>query len=83
MWVTLRHLLLNTFKQSEMPTVQFPEEPKPLAVRHRSRHRLTVRENGDPKCVACMCCETVCPARCIHIVAESRSSPGSRSAEDV
>lgn len=68
--VTLRHLAQNLANQSAMPTVQFPEEPKPLAVRHRSRHRLTVRENGQPKCVACMCCETACPARCIHIVAE-------------
>lgn len=70
MGVTLRHFVKNTFNQSAMPTVQYPEEPKPLPVRHRSRHRLTVRENGAPKCVACMCCETACPARCIHIVAE-------------
>ncbi|MCA9754531.1 MAG: NADH-quinone oxidoreductase subunit I [Candidatus Eisenbacteria bacterium] len=68
--VTFRHLAKNVVNQSDMPTVQFPEQPKPLAVRHRSRHRLTVRENGQPKCVACMCCETACPARCIHIVAE-------------
>lgn len=68
--VTLGHLARNVARQSEMPTVQFPEEPKPLAVRHRSRHRLTVRENGQPKCVACMCCETACPAHCIRIVAE-------------
>lgn len=75
MGVTLGHLLRNLFKQSEMPTVQFPEEPSPLAARHRSRHRLTVRENGDPKCVACMCCATACPARCIHIVAEESPIP--------
>ena len=70
MAVTLGHFWKNLFGQSAMPTVQFPEEPKLLPVRHRSRHRLTVRENGDPKCVACMMCETACPARCIHIVAE-------------
>lgn len=73
--VTLGHFLKNTAKQSEMPTVQWPEEQKTLSVNHRSRHRLTVRENGAPKCVACMCCETACPARCIHIVAEESDEP--------
>jgi NADH-quinone oxidoreductase subunit I len=75
MIVTVRHFLWNLFHQSEMPTVQFPEQPKTLAVRHRSRHRLTVREDGAPKCVACMCCETACPAHCIKIVAEESEQP--------
>ncbi len=73
--VTVRHLLRNLFRQSEMPTVQFPEEIKPVALRHRSRHRLTVREDGTPKCVACMCCPTACPANCIHIIAEEADAP--------
>jgi NADH-quinone oxidoreductase subunit I len=75
MGVTLRHLFRNLFGQSAMPTIQFPEEPKPLALRHRSRHRLTVREDGTPKCVACMCCPTACPANCIHIVAQDADAP--------
>ncbi len=75
MKVTLGHLIKNVFGQSQMPTVQFPEEPKPLAVRHRSRHRLMVREDGTPKCVACMCCPTACPASCINIVAEDADAP--------
>ena len=50
-------------------TFQYPEQPRPLEPRFRSRHRLTVREEGTPRCVGCMLCETVCPAKCITIVA--------------
>ena len=73
--VTFGHMMRNLLRQSEMPTVQFPEEVKPLDIRHRSRHRLTVREDGTPKCVACMCCPTACPAQCIRIVAEDADAP--------
>jgi NADH-quinone oxidoreductase subunit I len=73
--VTWGHMVRNIFHQGEMPTYQYPEQPKPIAVRHRSRHRLTVREDGTPKCVACMCCPTACPALCINIVAEEADAP--------
>src|ERR1044071_3720118 len=56
-------------------TYQYPEKPRPLAPRLRTRHRLMKREDGSPRCVACMMCETVCPARCIYIVAEEHPNP--------
>jgi len=56
-------------------TYQYPEVLRPLATRFRSRHRLTVREDGTPRCVGCMLCETVCPAKCITIVAGEHPDP--------
>lgn len=75
MSVTIGHLLENLGHQKGMPTVQYPEEPKPLPVRLKGRHRLTLREDGSPKCVACYMCATACPARCIKIVAEESTEP--------
>ena len=56
-------------------TIQWPEEHRHQASRLRTRHRLTQREDGAPRCVACMLCETVCPARCIYIVAKENPDP--------
>ncbi len=51
-------------------TIMYPEEKRKPPSRLRTRHRLTQRHDGTPRCVACMMCETVCPAKCIVIVAE-------------
>jgi NADH-quinone oxidoreductase subunit I len=84
--VTTTHLLRNLYLHSAhrlgllqnrraAATFQYPEEPRPLAARFRSRHRLTVRDDGTPRCVGCMLCETVCPAHCITIVAGEHPDP--------
>jgi len=77
-----RNLFLHTLHQvgllkqhSAAATFQYPEVLRPLMSRFRSRHRLTAREDGTPRCVGCMLCETVCPAKCITIVPGEHPDP--------
>jgi len=69
------HLLGHLKSLPASATIQFPEERRPLMSRFRSRHRLTQREDHTPRCVGCMLCETVCPAKCITIVPGEHPDP--------
>jgi len=62
LWTTLRHFFGRKI------TVQYPEQRRSQHVPNlRGFHRLNRDERGRVKCVACMMCETACPAHCIHI----------------
>jgi len=86
LWITgahfFRNLLVHTGralgvvkKRRGAVTIQYPEERRPIPPGYRARHRLLRREDGSPKCVACMMCPTICPARCIHIRAAESPDP--------
>jgi NADH-quinone oxidoreductase subunit I len=82
MGVTMRHFFRNTKElvlgqrpdpvtealSEGITTISYPEQKRPYPERFRGLHRLTVRDDGSPRCVACLCCSTACPAQCIHIV---------------
>jgi NADH-quinone oxidoreductase subunit I len=68
--VSMRHFFGNIMGRKETVTVSYPEEKPALPPRYRGLHRLMHREDGQVRCVACMCCPTACPAHCITIVAE-------------
>ncbi|MDH3197547.1 MAG: 4Fe-4S binding protein [Candidatus Krumholzibacteria bacterium] len=57
-------------------TYQWPEKPKPLPPNFRGEHRLMHRADSTPRCVACNCCATACPADCIEIVAADSGHDG-------
>lgn len=84
--ITTRHFMVNMWfhvlklfriktKRKGAVTFQYPEQKRPIAYRHRSLHRLLKRENGKPRCVACMLCVTVCPSECIYVEAAEDPDP--------
>ena len=85
-FITARHFVVNLFfrslkvlgiktKRKGSETIQYPEQKKEIASRHRSLHRLMTRPDGKPRCVACMLCVTVCPSECIYVEAAEDPDP--------
>ncbi|MDZ7261933.1 MAG: NADH-quinone oxidoreductase subunit I, partial [candidate division KSB1 bacterium] len=73
--ITIRHLVKNVVHRSQMVTVEYPDERREYSPRFRGRHRLKKRDDGSPRCVACMLCATICPAQCITIEATEHPDP--------
>lgn len=75
LWVHTGRALGVVKRRRGAVTIQYPEERRPIPPGYRARHRLLHREDGSPKCVACMMCPTICPAQCIHIRAAESPDP--------
>ena len=73
--ITVKHFFKNVLTRADTETIQYPEEKKPYPARNRGLHRLMQREDGTVRCVACMCCPTVCPANCITIIPAETTDP--------
>src|SRR5512145_628899 len=73
--VTIGHLLRNMVRQENIPTIEYPEVRRRMPPRLRGCHRLMRRPDDTPRCVACYCCATICPAKCITIVAGESPDP--------
>lgn len=67
--VAMRHFFRNVIGRRDTVTLQYPEERRVYPPRFRGVHRLTQRPDGSPRCTACYCCRTACPAECIAITA--------------
>lgn len=63
--------LMTVVKHLTQPTMtrQYPEAEPEIPRNYRGVHRLNRDDKDRVKCVACFLCETVCPAKCIHITA--------------
>jgi NADH-quinone oxidoreductase subunit I len=61
----LRRTLGRVFQPKA--TLSYPEEVHVPRKGYRGEHRLKKDELGRMKCVACLMCQTACPAECIRI----------------
>jgi NADH-quinone oxidoreductase subunit I len=74
--ITVKHFFKNVATGADIETINYPEENPPYTARHRGLHRLMKREDDTVRCVACMCCPTVCPADCITIIPAETTAEG-------
>jgi NADH-quinone oxidoreductase subunit I len=79
--IGLRNTARRFFRFKERATLEYPEKVWQEGIRpqvrngYRGEHRLKKDDLGRMKCVACLMCQTACPAECIRIVATESPWP--------
>jgi NADH-quinone oxidoreductase subunit I len=71
MKITMKRFIEGFFFRKHN-TILYPEKRREYSDRFRGAHFITVDKNKTENCTACFLCETICPAECIHIVADER-----------
>ena len=69
--ITMKRFIAGLFFQKH-DTIMYPEEKRNYSDRFRGMHFISVDANKTENCTACYLCETICPADCIHIIADER-----------
>ena len=69
LFTTIKHAARGLFRYETLPTISYPEGQPEVRNTYRAKHRLMLRPDGTPRCVACGMCAAACPAHCIFIEA--------------
>ena len=69
--ITMKRFIQGFFFRKH-DTIMYPEVKRNYSDRFRGMHFISVDPSKTENCTACYLCETICPADCIHIVADER-----------
>lgn len=65
--ITIKH-----FFRLKRPTIQYPEQKRPIAAIYRGQHVLKRDDQGRERCTACGLCAVACPAEAITMTSGER-----------